>query len=183
MIQISTPFTTELSGSLHAGDQVILSGTIYTARDAAHKRLTSLFKKSLPLPVDLSESMLYYTGPTPARPGKVIGSAGPTTSSRMDKYTPLLLEKTGLKGIIGKGDRNDAVIAALKRYQCTYFAALGGAGALLSKCIVKSELVAYEDLGPEAIYKLEVRNFPLIVAIDQNSNNLFKSGPAEYRIN
>jgi fumarate hydratase subunit beta len=182
MLQINTPFTLEKSQSLAAGDQLTLSGTIYTARDAAHKRLASLIENGLSLPFDLTDGVLYYTGPTPAPPGKAIGSAGPTTSSRMDKYTPLLIGKTGLKGIIGKGNRNNLVIDALQTNGCTYFAAIGGAGALLSKCITGSELVCYEDLGPEAIYKLEVCNFPLIVAIDHQGRNLFVEGPAKYCI-
>ncbi|HEX3019842.1 MAG TPA: Fe-S-containing hydro-lyase [Chitinispirillaceae bacterium] len=181
MKQISTPFSKDLSSTLRAGDQVLLSGTIFTARDAAHKRLFDLMVKSERLPIDLHNQIIYYTGPTPAHPGKVIGSAGPTTSSRMDKYTPQLIEESGLSGIIGKGNRSDPVIEALKKYQCTYFAAVGGAGALLSMCIKKCEPVLYEDLGPEAIYKLGISEFPLIVAIDCLGNNLYLQEPLKYR--
>lgn len=183
MIQISTPFFKEQSQSLKAGDQIQLSGTIFTARDAAHKRLADLIQHSEPLPVDLQDQIIYYTGPTPAQPGFCIGAAGPTTSSRMDKYTPTLIESSGLTGIIGKGNRSSEVSNALQKYSCTYFAAVGGAGALLSQCIKKCELVAYEELGPEAIYKLEVDSFPLIVVLDCHGNNLYNDGPAKYRRN
>jgi fumarate hydratase subunit beta len=182
MKKLSTPLTANSSQSLHAGDQFFFNGTIFTGRDAAHKRLAALIEQSKPLPVDLKDQIIYYTGPTPAQPGNVIGSAGPTTSSRMDKYTPGLLAATGLKGIIGKGNRSEAVIRALSTYNCTYFAAIGGAGAFLSRCIKKSELIAYEDLGPEAIYKLEVVNFPVIVAIDCFGKNIYVKGPEEFRL-
>lgn len=178
---LSTPLTRELSGSLQAGDQILLNGTIFTARDAAHKRLFELIKKSEKLPLNFSEQIIYYTGPTPASPGRAIGAAGPTTSSRMDKYTPELISQTGLTGIIGKGNRSDKVINAFINHRCTYFAAVGGAGALLSQCIIKCEPVLYEDLGPEAIYKLEVRDFPLIVTIDCGGNNLYLQEPQKYR--
>jgi fumarate hydratase subunit beta len=181
MKSISTPFTRDLSASLQAGDQILLNGTVFTARDAAHKRLFELIERSEKLPLDFSEQIIYYTGPTPASPGRVIGAAGPTTSSRMDKYTPGLISHTGLTGIIGKGNRSEMVIDSLVKYNCTYFAAVGGAGALLSQCIKKCEPVLYEDLGPEAIYKLEVRDFPLIVAIDSKGNNLYLRGPQKFR--
>lgn len=181
MKTISTPFLKDLCNTLQAGDQVLLNGTIFTARDAAHKRLSELIGHSENLPLDFTDQIIYYTGPTPAMPGRVIGAAGPTTSSRMDKFTPELIAKTGLSGIIGKGNRSDMVINAFKKFKCTYFVAVGGAGALLAKCIEKCEPVLYEDLGPEAIYKLEVKNFPLIVAIDCHGNNLYLQEPPKYR--
>lgn len=181
MKSITTPFTKEISASLQAGDHILLNGTVFTARDAAHKRLFELIKRSEKLPLNFSEQIIYYTGPTPAPPGRVIGAAGPTTSSRMDKYTPELISRTGLTGIIGKGNRSDQVIDSFIKYRCTYFAAVGGAGALLSQCIRKCEPVLYEDLGPEAIYKLEVRDFPLIVAIDSRGNNLYLQESQKYR--
>ncbi len=169
---ITTPITEETVSELHAGDFVYLTGTIYTARDAAHKRLYEALQRGEELPIDLKNNTLYYLGPSPAREGQVIGSAGPTTSSRMDKYTPLLLEK-GLKGMIGKGKRSPEVIDAMEKNQAVYFAAIGGAGALLSKCIKKAEIIAYEDLGTEAIRKLEVEKLPVIVVIDSQRNNLY----------
>jgi fumarate hydratase subunit beta len=168
--------------ALRAADRVVLTGTIYTARDAAHKRLCNLIDQGKPLPVDLSGQILYYTGPTPARPGRPVGSAGPTTASRMDRYTPLLLEKTGLKAMIGKGNRSPDVIAAMQRLGCVYFAAVGGAGALLAKHIRSCQVVCYEDLGPEAIYRLEVENFPLVVAIDSAGGNLYIEGPKGFAL-
>lgn len=170
---ITTPITEEIVSELNAGDYVYITGTIYTARDAAHKRLFESLQKGEELPIDLKNNTLYYLGPSPAREGQVIGSAGPTTSSRMDKYTPLLLEK-GLKGMIGKGKRSPEVIEAMEKYHAVYFAAIGGAGALLSKCIKKAEVIAYEDLGTEAIRKLEVENLPVIVVIDNRKSNLYK---------
>ena len=181
MKNISAPLSAEIIRSLRAGDEILLSGTIYTARDAAHKRLISLLENGEKLPVDLSGQVLYYTGPTPPRPGMAIGSAGPTTSSRMDKYTPSLAAATGLGGIIGKGNRSEEVIKSLKDNTCVYFAAVGGAGALLARQIKSARVVAYPDLGPEAIYKLEVVDFPLIVAIDCEGNNLYVEGPRKYR--
>ena len=181
MKKITTPLTDENVRSLRAGEEVLLSGTIYTARDAAHKRLISLLDRKESLPLDLSGQILYYTGPTPSRPGRVIGSAGPTTSSRMDKYTPQLLSSTGLKGMIGKGSRSDDVIRSMGENCCVYFAAAGGAGALLAEHIEAAETVAYSDLGPEAIYKLGTRDFPLIVAIDCFGNNLYLEGPRRFR--
>ncbi|MDE6568537.1 MAG: Fe-S-containing hydro-lyase [Lachnospiraceae bacterium] len=170
---ITTPITEEIVSELNAGDYVYITGTIYTARDAAHKRLYEALQKGEELPIDLKNNTLYYLGPSPAREGQVIGSAGPTTSSRMDKYTPLLLEK-GLKGMIGKGKRSPEVIDAMEKNHAIYFAAIGGAGALLSKCIKKAEVIAYEDLGTEAIRKLEVENLPVIVVIDDRKSNLYE---------
>ena len=170
--QLQTPLTKEKVKTLHAGDYVYISGTIYSARDAAHKRLTETLERGESLPLPLENEIIYYLGPTPARPGQVIGSAGPTTSSRMDKYAPRLLS-LGQTGMIGKGRRSDAVISSMKENCAVYFAAVGGAGALLSKCIKKAEVLAYEDLGAEAIYKLEVDNFPVIVVIDCEGNNLY----------
>lgn len=170
---ITTPITDQIVSELHAGDYVYITGTIYTARDAAHKRLFEALQRGETIPIDLKNNTLYYLGPSPAREGQVIGSAGPTTSSRMDKYTPLLLEK-GLKGMIGKGKRSPEVIASMEKNHAVYFAAIGGAGALLSKCIKKAEVIAYEDLGTEAIRKLEVENLPVIVVIDDRKNNLYE---------
>lgn len=164
---------------LVAGDYVYITGTIFTARDAAHKRMYESMLKNEALPFDLENSIIYYLGPTPAREGQVIGSAGPTTSSRMDKYTPLLLEH-GLKGMIGKGKRSKEVISSIVINNAVYFAAIGGAGALLSKCIKKAEVIAYDDLGTEAIRKLYVENFPVIVVIDKNGNNLYENEPKKY---
>lgn len=169
---INTPIDEKVVSELRAGDYVYLSGTVYTARDAAHKRLYEALQKGEEIPLELKNTVLYYLGPSPAREGQVIGSAGPTTSSRMDKYTPLLLEK-GLKGMIGKGKRSEEVIASMEKNHAVYFAAIGGAGALLSKCIKKAEVIAYEDLGTEAIRKLEVENLPVIVVIDEKKNNLY----------
>lgn len=172
--KLTTPFDDNIVQTLKAGDQIHLSGIIYTGRDAAHKRLCDLLAEGKELPVDLDGQVIYFTGPTPPKPGQPIGSAGPTTSYRMDPYSPELIEKVNLKGMIGKGSRDDTVVNAMKEHQCVYFAATGGAGALISKCIVSSEIVCYEDLGPEAIRKLEVKDFPLIVAIDSDGNTLYK---------
>ena len=169
---INTPIDDKIVSELKAGDYVYLTGTVYTARDAAHKRLYEALQRGEDIPLELQNNIIYYLGPSPAREGQVIGSAGPTTSSRMDKYTPLLLEK-GLKGMIGKGNRSDEVIESMHKNHAVYFAAIGGAGALLSKCIKKSEVIAYEDLGTEAIRKLEVENLPIIVVIDDDKNNLY----------
>lgn len=176
---IETPLTEEKIKDLKAGDYVYLSGTIYTARDAAHKRMTEGLEKGIELPFNMEDQIIYYLGPTPAREGQVIGSAGPTTSSRMDKYTPVLLER-GLKGMIGKGKRSNDVISSIKKNTAVYFAAVGGAGALLSKCIKKSEVIAYDDLGTEAIRKLTVENFPVIVVVDCEGNNLYETAIKEY---
>ncbi|MDR0307736.1 MAG: Fe-S-containing hydro-lyase [Chitinispirillales bacterium] len=180
IIKISTPFTKEMLASLQAGDIVLLSGPILTARDAAHKRFIDLIDRGEPLPLSLEGQALYYTGPTPPVNGRPAGSAGPTTSSRMDCYTPKLLRKTGLCAMIGKGDRSVEVIEAIKECGCVYFAAIGGAGALISSYIKSSKTVCYEDLGPEAVYKFEVESMRLIVAIDTQGNNLYRSGPRDY---
>ena len=176
---IQAPVSKEDARSLKAGDYVYLSGTIYTARDAAHKRMKEALDQGQKLPFDLKGSVIYYMGPSPAREGRPIGSAGPTTASRMDKYTPELLD-LGLGAMIGKGKRSPAVIDAMIRNGAVYFAAVGGAGALLSKCILSSEIVAYEDLGAEAIRKLEVKNFPVIVVIDSQGNNWYETASKEY---
>ena len=171
---INAPISDEDAKSLHSGDYVYITGTIYTARDAAHKRMYEAIKNGENIPFELKNNIIYYLGPSPAREGQVIGSAGPTTSSRMDKYTPLLLEH-GLKGMIGKGKRSDNVIESMHKNNAVYFAAIGGAGALLSKCIKKAEVIAYDDLGTEAIRKLEVENLPAIVVIDNKKNNMYES--------
>lgn len=178
-IKIQAPFDEETVKGLHAGDYVYISGTIYTARDAAHKRMFDALNEGQDIPMELKNNVIYYLGPTPAREGQVIGSAGPTTSSRMDKYSPLLLEK-GLKGMIGKGKRSQSVIDAMVKEKAVYFAAVGGAGALLSKCIKSAEVIAYEDLGTEAIRKLTVEDFPCIVVIDSEGNNLYETAVADY---
>jgi fumarate hydratase subunit beta len=177
---IEAPLKNEDIESLHSGDYVYISGTIYVARDAAHKRMDELLKKGEKLPIDLQDNIIYYMGPSPAREGRPIGSAGPTTASRMDKYAPKLLD-LGLKGMIGKGKRSKEVLDAIVRNGCVYFAAVGGAGAILSKAITSSEVVAYEDLGTEAIRKLEVRDFPCIVIVDKDGNNLYETAIAQYR--
>lgn len=169
---IITPLSDDKVSDLKAGDYVYLSGTLYTARDAAHKRIYEAMQKGEKIPFELQENIIYYLGPSPAREGRPIGSAGPTTSSRMDKYTPILLEN-GLKGMIGKGKRSKEVIDSMHKNNAVYFAAIGGAGALLSKCIKKSEVIAYEDLGTEAIRKLEVENLPVIVVIDSDKRNMY----------
>jgi len=175
---ISVPLTNEAAADLRAGDYVYLTGTIYTARDAAHKRMYEALKRGEELPVKMENNVIYYMGPSPARPGRPIGSAGPTTSSRMDKYAPSLLD-LGLKGMIGKGKRNQAVKDAIVRNGAVYFAAVGGAGALLSRSIVSSEVIAYDDLGTEAIRRLEVKNFPVIVVIDAEGNNMYETSEKE----
>lgn len=169
---IKAPIDDEVVNSLRAGDYVYITGTIYTARDAAHKRMYEAINNGESIPFELENNIIYYLGPSPAREGQVIGSAGPTTSSRMDKYTPLLLEH-GLKGMIGKGKRSKEVIESMHKNNAVYFAAIGGAGALLSKCIKKAEVIAYDDLGTEAIRKLEVENLPAIVVIDNQENNMY----------
>lgn len=180
-INITCPLDPKVVEKLKAGDQVLISGTIYTARDAAHKRLVAALDKGEKLPLDLNGQTIYYMGPTPARPGQVIGSAGPTTSGRMDIYTPRLLA-AGLKGMIGKGSRSEAVREAIRKHKAVYFAAVGGAGALISKSIKRVETVAYEDLGPEAIRRLEVENFPAIVINDIYGNDLYQQGRARYQL-
>ncbi len=173
MITITTPLTNDIVRSLRAGDEVAISGVVYTARDAAHKRLCELIRQGRQLPVPLEGQVFYFVGPTPAPPGRVIGSAGPTTSARMDKFSPLLLD-AGLKAMIGKGYRSSEVIESLKKNCAVHFAALGGAGALLSQYIISAEVAAYEDLGTEAIRKLEMRDFPAIVAYDSFGNSVFE---------
>ena len=171
--EITFPLTKEQAKSLKAGDMCYASGVLYTARDAAHKRLYESLEKKELLPIELKDTVLYYLGPTPARPGHVIGSAGPTTSSRMDKYTPALLE-LGVSGAIGKGRRNEEVKQSLAENGAVYFATIGGAGALLSKCITSAEVVAYEDLGTEAIRKLTVKDLPIVVIIDTEGNDYYE---------
>ncbi len=177
---ITTPLTTDVIESLSCGDKVLLNGIIYTGRDAAHKRLYEIIKKGEKLPFDLEGQIIYYVGPCPARPGTVIGSAGPTTSGRMDPYTPILLQH-GLKGMIGKGLRSREVVEAIIKYKAVYFAAIGGAGALLADSIKEAEVLAFPDLGPEAIYKLKVENFPVVVVIDSKGNDLYKIGRERYK--
>ena len=177
---INAPISQETAKSLRAGDYVYITGTIYTARDAAHKRMYETLLDGKELPVDVKGQFIYYLGPTPAREGQVIGSAGPTTSSRMDKYTPTMLDQ-GLKGMIGKGKRSLEVIESIKKNGAVYFAAVGGAGALLSKCIKEAEVIAYDDLGTEAIRKLRVENFPVIVVIDSQGNNLYETAVENFK--
>ncbi len=176
---IQAPITKNEAKELRAGDYVYISGTIYTARDAAHKRMQETLERGEKLPIEMCNNIIYYMGPSPAREGRPIGSAGPTTASRMDKYAPTLLDM-GLIGMIGKGKRTDAVKDAIVRNDAVYFAAVGGAGALLSKSIMKSEVVAYDDLGTEAIRRLEVKNFPVIVVIDSEGNDLYQTAIREY---
>lgn len=179
--KITTPITSEVTKDLHTGDYVYISGTIYVARDAAHKRMIEALDRNENLPIDIKDATIYYMGPSPARKGRPIGSAGPTTASRMDKYAPRLLD-LGQKAMIGKGKRSKEVIDAIIRNQAVYFAAIGGAGALLSKCITKSEVICYDDLGAEAIRKLEVKDFPVIVVIDSQGNNLYETAVKEFCI-
>jgi fumarate hydratase subunit beta len=179
---VKTPLTEETVKGLKAGDRVLLNGIIYTGRDAAHKRLMEMLERGEKLPLELEGQVIYYVGPCPAKPGRVIGSAGPTTSGRMDPYTPRLLEK-GLKGMIGKGLRSKEVVEAIKKHRAVYFAAIGGAGALLAESIKGAEVLAFEDLGPEAIYRLRVENFPVTVVIDCEGNDLYKTGKEQYKQN
>ena len=176
---IKTPITKEIAETLFAGDYLYLTGTIYTARDAAHKRMQDTLKNGEELPINIVDQTIYYMGPSPAREGRPIGSAGPTTASRMDKYAPKLLD-LGLSAMIGKGKRSKEVLEAVQRNKSVYLAAVGGAGALLSKCIKVSEIIAYEDLGTEAIRKLEVENFPVIVVADCYGNNLYETAVKEF---
>jgi len=178
-IHIQTPLTREKVRQLKAGDSCLITGTIYTARDAAHKRLCELVAQGKELPMDIENAIIYFVGPTPAKPGQAIGSAGPTTSYRMDAYSPALIA-IGQTGMIGKGKRSADVVDAMKEHGAVYFGAIGGCGALLSKCIKKAEIVAYEDLGAEAIRKLEVEDFPVVVIIDSEGNNLYETGRQEY---
>jgi len=181
-IRITAPLSREAARSLKSGDSCLISGVIYTARDAAHKRLCELVAQGKELPLDVTDNIIYFVGPTPAKPGQAIGSAGPTTSYRMDAYSPTLIEQ-GLTGMIGKGKRGPEVVEAMKTHGAVYFGAIGGCGALLSKCVKKAEVIAYEDLGAEAIRRLEVEDFPAIVIIDSEGNNLYESGRAKYLAN
>ena len=177
--KITLPLTEELARSLKAGDRVLLSGYIYTSRDAGHKRMCEALARGEELPIDPMNATIYYVGPTPAKPGTVIGSAGPTTSGRMDAYAPTMMS-VGARGMIGKGARLPEVVEAMKKYSGVYFGAIGGAGALLAKCIKSAELIAYEDLGAEALRKLYVEDMPLMVIIDSEGNNLYELGREEY---
>jgi fumarate hydratase subunit beta len=179
-IRLKSPLRNEEVEKLKRGDRVLISGVVYTGRDAAHKRLIDLLKAGKDLPFDIRGQIIYYVGPAPAKPGQILGSAGPTTSYRMDAYSPALIEK-GLKGMIGKGMRSEAVKEAMKKYKAVYFAATGGAGALLAKRVKKVEIVAYEDLGPEAIRRLEVEDLPVIVVNDVNGNDLYIEGEKKYK--
>lgn len=179
---IKTPITAEVTKDLKAGDYVYITGTLYVARDAAHKRMTEALARGEELPIAIKDATIYYMGPSPAREGRPIGSAGPTTASRMDKYAPTLLD-LGEKAMIGKGKRTEEVVRAIVRNQAVYFAAIGGAGALLSKCIKASEIVCYEDLGTEAIRKIEVENFPVVVVIDSEGNNLYETAVKAFAVN
>ena len=178
-ISITTPLTREKVATLKSGDSVLITGVIYTARDAAHKRLCELAAQGKPFPMEMQDAVIYFVGPTPAKEGQAIGSAGPTTSYRMDAYSPTLIAY-GQTGMIGKGKRGPEVVAAMKEHGAVYFGAIGGCGALLSKCIKKAEIVAYEDLGAEAIRRLEVEDFPAIVIIDSEGNNLYEMGRKAY---
>lgn len=179
--KLQVPFSKEVADTLQVADYCFLSGTIYVARDAAHKRLMEVLDKGEKLPFPIEDAFIYYMGPSPAREGRPIGSAGPTTASRMDKYAPRLMD-LGQRAMIGKGKRSQEVLDAVVRNHAVYFAAVGGAGALLSKCIVKSEIVCYEDLGAEAILKLEVKDFPVVVVADTHGNNLYETAVEEYRL-
>ncbi len=177
---IQTPLTKELVKTLKSGDEVLLSGVIYTSRDAGHKRLVDLLNKNEKLPVDLENQIIYFVGPTPAKKGEVIGSCGPTTSYRMDAYSPTLIKECGLTGMIGKGKRNETVISSMVENTAVYFGAIGGAGALIAKSVVSAEIVAFEDLGAEALRKLEVKDLPLTVVIDSTGENLYETGIKNY---
>lgn len=181
-IEINAPFTKEIAETLRAGDRVLLSGVFYTGRDAAHKRLCEALEKGEELPFNIKDSVIYYVGPTPNRQGQAIGSAGPTTSSRMDAYAPLLIQK-GLRAMIGKGFRSKPVIDAIIENKAIYFGAIGGAGALLSRSIIESEVIAYEDLGTEAIRRLKAIDFPATVVIDSKGQDLYSLGPRNFKMN
>lgn len=180
MLRITTPLTEEKVKQLKSGDQVLITGTIYTLRDAGHKKMIEQINNGDTLPIDLNNQIIYYAGPSPAKPGQVIGSAGPTTSYRMDDYAPKLLE-LGLKGMIGKGDRNKSVIESMKNHCCVYFAAVGGAAALIANTIKNARIIAYEELGTESLRELYVEDFPAIVVIDYMGNNLYHSEKEKYR--
>ncbi len=173
IIRITTPFPVENARSLRAGDQVLLSGVVWTGRDAAHKKLVALLDAGKPLPMELKDQIIYFVGPCPAPPGRPIGSAGPTTSGRMDAYSPVLIARCGLTGMIGKGNRSPAVVEAMKQFGAVYFGATGGAGALIARCIKSCEVIAFPELGTEAVHKLTVEDFPLVVAIDALGNSLY----------
>lgn len=177
---VNTPLTEETAKALKAGDRVLLNGIIYTGRDAAHKRLVEMLDRGEELPMDIKDQTIYYVGPCPAKPGQAIGSAGPTTSGRMDAYTPQLMD-AGMRGMIGKGLRNKAVVDSIIKHSGVYFAAIGGAGALLAEAIKEAEVIAFPDLGAEAIYKLRVEDFPVTVIIDSEGNDLYKSGREQYK--
>ncbi|MGI6125113.1 MAG: Fe-S-containing hydro-lyase [Acetivibrionales bacterium] len=179
--RITAPLTDDIINELNAGDEVLISGLIYTGRDAAHKRMIALLDEGEPLPFDIKGQVIYYVGPCPAPDGKIIGSAGPTTSGRMDAYAPRLIE-LGLKGMIGKGLRDNNVVNAIKTHKAVYFGAIGGAGALISSCIKKQEIIAFEDLGTEAIRRLEVENLPCVVIIDSNGRDRYKEGQEKYKV-
>lgn len=181
--KVTLPLTDEVINDLYVGDMVELSGVIYTARDKAHKRFVDLIHDHDDLPVDLHGQIIYYVGPTPSKPGQTIGSCGPTTSSRMDAFAPVLMDEAGLKGMLGKGPRDKDVVDAMIRDNCIYLVTIGGTGALLASCVKSSEVVAYEDLASCAVRKLEVENLPCIVAIDHKGSNLFEIGVAKYRRN
>lgn len=179
MIELTTPLTKEKIASLKAGDEVLLSGTVYTGRDAAHKRMMALIEENKPLPFDLEDSVIFYVGPTPSAPGQVFGSGGPTTSGRMDKFSPTMIS-LGLRSMIGKGYRSDEVKQAIIKHTGIYFGAIGGAGAMMSSCIKQCDVIAFEDLGPEAVRKLEVEKMPLVVVIDSQGNDLYEIGRENY---
>jgi len=179
--KITTPLDQETIITLKAGDQVLLSGEVFTSRDAGHKRMIEQMERGEALPFDIKDAIIYYVGPSPKKPGEIIGSAGPTTSYRMDAYTPMLLD-SGLSGMIGKGDRNEAVISSIIKNKAVYFAAVGGAAALIADTVVSSEIIAYQDLGTEALRRLIVKDFPCIVVIDREGHDLYKSEKEKYRI-
>ncbi len=179
--KIQTPLTEEIARSLKMGEEVYITGVILTGRDAAHKRLVEALEKEGKTPIDLEGQIIYYVGPSPAKPGKAVGSAGPTTSYRMDAYSPQLIRQAGLRGMIGKGPRNQAVKDAMKEKGCVYFAATGGAAALISRAIKKSKVLLYEELGPEAVYEYTIEDFPVVVATDCEGNDLYEEGPKKYR--
>ena len=181
-VRLEIPLKTDVLERIRIGDRILLNGFVYTARDAAHQRLVDLLRKEKPLPFDLQGQVIYYAGPTPPKPGMAVGAVGPTSSYRMDAYAPMLMEK-GLKGMIGKGARNEAVKDAIQKFKAVYFAAIGGAGALISSCIVSADIVAYPELGTEAIRRLEVKDFPAIVANDIYGADLYEAGIAAYSIN